>query len=546
MKSKACFPPIREHVMQDSTVYLKPNVVIEPLYQQWYAWPHLISPATAAMNVLNRHLRIMDSFIEAPGIHEKLSRAPKLIGGPFMGHDAAKVGEVKELRDRTRRDYRHIVDFARAILDVTTMLRDHARGFSLEELYPRVPDILRGYVELFYELDNRPAFRFFESLLYKSEYYDVSAQSIALYPVEQDKRPFVLSTPRLADDGVLHLQIPFSCPRIDALFKMRTKAGSYRQAREMFDITDAQEPMFRILFTETAPSRPASRPKNSVRIRYFGHACILLEADGITLLTDPVISSSDESDVVRDTYADLPDRIDYVLITHNHQDHVLFETLLQLRHKIGQVIVPGHGGGRLEDPSLKLVFNAIGFRNVVELDELESLELPGCTLTGVPFIGEHADLNIRSKLCYHVRLASGFSALFAADSCNVEPELYRHVQKVIGDIDLLFLGMECDGAPLSWLYGPLLSQPLPREMDQSRRLAGCNFERASKLVAQFRPSEVYVYAMGQEPWLRHIMALEYTSESRPIIASNALVDECRSRGIVAKRLFGREVLNRGS
>jgi L-ascorbate metabolism protein UlaG (beta-lactamase superfamily) len=27
----------------------------------------------------------------------------------------------------------------------------------------------------------------------------------------------------------------------------------------------------------------------------------------------------------------LPDVIDYVVLTHNHQDHVLLETLLQLR-----------------------------------------------------------------------------------------------------------------------------------------------------------------------------------------------------------------------
>lgn len=39
-------------------------------------------------------------------------------------------------------------------------------------------------------------------------------------------------------------------------------------------------------------------------------------------------------DVARFSDIALPDEIDYVLITHNHQDHVLFETLLRLRHKI--------------------------------------------------------------------------------------------------------------------------------------------------------------------------------------------------------------------
>src|SRR5205823_143569 len=59
------------------------------------------------------------------------------------------------------------------------------------------------------------------------------------------------------------------------------------------------------------------------RWRYFGHACILVEAAGMKLLFDPVISYTYETNLPRYTYRDLPDDIDYVLITHNHQDHVL-------------------------------------------------------------------------------------------------------------------------------------------------------------------------------------------------------------------------------
>ena len=93
------------------------------------------------------------------------------------------------------------------------------------------------------------------------------------------------------------------------------------------------------------------------------------------------------------------------------------------------------------------------------------------------------------------------SLLFAADSCNIEPAVYKHVQREVGNLDALFLGMECDGAPLSWLYGPLLSRPLERDHDQSRRLYGSNFDQALDFVKRFNCREVYVYAMGQEPWL---------------------------------------------
>ena len=45
-------------------LYLRSNVVVEPLIHHWYAWSHLIPPATAARNATERHLRIMDSFIQ--------------------------------------------------------------------------------------------------------------------------------------------------------------------------------------------------------------------------------------------------------------------------------------------------------------------------------------------------------------------------------------------------------------------------------------------------------------------------------------------------
>jgi hypothetical protein len=103
--------------------------------------------------------------------------------------------------------------------------------------------------------------------------------------------------------------------------------------------------------------------------------------------------------------------------------------------------------------------------------------------------------------------------------------------------------MECDGAPLSWLYGPLLTQRMERSMDESRRLAGSNFEQGKSIVDLFHCREVYVYAMGQEPWLNYIMSIKYTAESRPIVESNRLVQACQERGIRAERLFGeKEIL----
>ena len=43
-----------------SRVYVRPDVQVEPLVDQWYAWSRLIPSATAARNVTGRHLQIMD------------------------------------------------------------------------------------------------------------------------------------------------------------------------------------------------------------------------------------------------------------------------------------------------------------------------------------------------------------------------------------------------------------------------------------------------------------------------------------------------------
>jgi hypothetical protein len=98
--------------------------------------------------------------------------------------------------------------------------------------------------------------------------------------------------------------------------------------------------------------------------------------------------------------------------------------------------------------------------------------------------------------------------------------------------------MECEGAPLTWLYGPLLTQPVDRKKDHSRRLSGSNFEQAMDIVTAFNCKEVYVYAMGQEPWLNYVTSKKYSESSLPIVASNRLIAECRKQGIVSERLFG--------
>ena len=372
--------------MTSERVCFRQDVIVEPLYDQWYAWSYLISPATAAMYIANSHLKKMQSFVSAPKMHVAALKNPAMLGGPFIDHDPSRVDEIKGLVERTTREHAHMLKFAVAVQELDHLLATEAAGFSLEPLYQKVPEVLKGYVELLYDLNNQPSMRFIEGLLYNSEYYNTAVQSIELSIANGNSRSFVFSTPRLHNEGHLRLNMPFNYEGFDELFKMKYFPQPYDYIKDLLQIRDEDDEVFRSFFTEEVPPSHVGYAGDDVRVRYFGHACLLIESKETSILCDPVISY--KQDIGRDyyTYTDLPESIDYALITHNHQDHCMFETLMQLRHKIKHVIVPKNNGGSLADPSLKFVLQNIGFKNVVEIDELETIEIEGGGITGRPLL----------------------------------------------------------------------------------------------------------------------------------------------------------------
>jgi len=74
-------------------LYLKPNLVTEPLIDNWYAWSHLISPATASLNIKNRHLSILKSYVMAPQAHAAAVKNPKMLVGRLFDYDGGRVDE---------------------------------------------------------------------------------------------------------------------------------------------------------------------------------------------------------------------------------------------------------------------------------------------------------------------------------------------------------------------------------------------------------------------------------------------------------------------
>src|SRR5579871_5973117 len=55
----------------------------------------------------------------------------------------------------------------------------------------------------------------------------------------------------------------------------------------------------------------------SIRIRWLGHACVLIEANGVNILIDPFLTGNPAAAVKAD---EVP--ADFILISHGHGDHV--------------------------------------------------------------------------------------------------------------------------------------------------------------------------------------------------------------------------------
>jgi L-ascorbate metabolism protein UlaG (beta-lactamase superfamily) len=107
---------------------------------------------------------------------------------------------------------------------------------------------------------------------------------------------------------------------------------------------------------------------DEIAITFVNHATFLIQAAGVTILTDPMWSERASPfrrigpKRVRAPgvpFDDLP-AIDMVLLSHNHYDHLDVATLKRLRQRFTPAVLAAMGDGRLVAP--------LGFTRVHELD----------------------------------------------------------------------------------------------------------------------------------------------------------------------------------
>lgn len=220
---------------------------------------------------------------------------------------------------------------------------------------------------------------------------------------------------------------------------------------------------------------------------WFGHSSYFLQIDGKRFLVDPVLSgaaspvaATTRSFPGTDIYSttDIPS-IDYLLITHDHWDHLDYQTVTALRDQVGMVFCGLGVGAHLEhwgfDPA-----------RIVELDWSDSTKLgPGFDLHVRPtrhFSGRGLFRN--KSLWVSFVLEAPSARLYLGGDSGYDSH-FKSIGEEFGSFDLAIL--ENGQYDKSWKYIHLMPEEVIRASTELR---------AKRLLAVHSSK----FALGNHPW----------------------------------------------
>lgn len=210
-----------------------------------------------------------------------------------------------------------------------------------------------------------------------------------------------------------------------------------------FFFSGAQRRPTRALAVESPLPVWAKRASTELRMTWLGHSTVLIEIDGVRVLTDPVFGER----VAPVTFAgpkrfhqtpvslsQLPP-LDAVLLSHDHYDHLCAQSMKQIA-KLGVPVITSLGvGARLE---------AMGVdpKRIVELDWWEDYTLPGGALrfTATPaqhFSGRSLTDRNRTLWSSWVMTSASHRVFFSGDTGLTED--FREIGRLYGPFDVVMV-----------------------------------------------------------------------------------------------------------
>jgi len=245
---------------------------------------------------------------------------------------------------------------------------------------------------------------------------------------------------------------------------------------------------------------------------WFGHSSYFIKADGKTILVDPVFSGA-ASPVAATTRAfagadvysvdDFPE-IDYLFISHDHWDHLDYDTVLKLKAKVKRVITGLGTGEHFE-------YWGYNVANITELDWYQSANLGnGFTASAVP--GRHFSgrgLKRNSAMWVGFVLQTPSLKLFLGGDSGYDNH-FKTIGEKYGPFDLALL--ECGQYNEAWKYIHMM----PEEVVTAAQELG-----AKRLM----PVHWAKFSLGLHSWDEPIIRVTTAAEKQHMPLVTPLIGE---------------------
>jgi len=234
---------------------------------------------------------------------------------------------------------------------------------------------------------------------------------------------------------------------------------------------------------------------------WMGHSSYFLQIDGIKVLVDPVFSENASpvpftnlafkgSNIY--TAEDIPE-INYLLITHDHWDHLDYPTVMGLKNKIGKIITPlGVGSYFQQWGFAKNMIHEGDWNEVVKEKQLQIHILPARHFSG--------RLLTRNKTLWgSFALITPNHRIYLGGDSGYGPH-FREIGKRFGKFDLAIL--ECGQYNPDWR----LIHMSPEETAQA----------ATDLNAKtLLPSHNSKFKLAHHAWNEPLIKVSKASEAKP-------------------------------
>ena len=220
------------------------------------------------------------------------------------------------------------------------------------------------------------------------------------------------------------------------------------------------------------PSEPLTQIKQNLHAiphdaelcLWLGHSTVMIQTGGVRFLFDPVLTNRlpvwlfmrPFEGTENYTPEDIPE-VDYMVITHDHWDHLDYKTVKALQAKVKHVVCPLGVGAHFEywdyDPN-----------TITELDWNDSINInPEMKLRALPTRHFSGRLLGRGKTLWASYLIDGPRRIFVQGDGGYDGRFARY-GKAFANIDLAI--MENGQYDKGWRYIHLMPNELPKAIDE--------------------------------------------------------------------------------